>query len=80
MAGMRLSGLMSGMDTESIISQLVEARKTKVNTQKKAQIKVNYKQDAWNSRTYSPSSSAICVSHPATAKRPQKYPTAVQSV
>ena len=27
MAGIRLSGLMSGMDTESIIQQLVEAKK-----------------------------------------------------
>ena len=46
---MRLSGLMSGMDTESIIEQLVEARKTKVTTAKKAQLKLNYKQDAWKS-------------------------------
>ncbi len=44
---MRLSGLMSGMDTESLIAQLVEAKSTKVNTAKKAQIKVNWKQDAW---------------------------------
>lgn len=45
--GMRLSGLMSGMDTESIISQLVEAKKTKVDKTKKAQTKLNWKQDAW---------------------------------
>ncbi|MCM1112035.1 MAG: flagellar filament capping protein FliD [Muribaculum sp.] len=44
---MRLSGMMSGMDTESIIQQLVEAKSVKVNTAKKAQIKVNWKQDAW---------------------------------
>ncbi|MCM1120064.1 MAG: flagellar filament capping protein FliD [bacterium] len=44
---MRLSGLMSGMDTESIISQLVEARKTKVDKTKKAQTKLQWKQDAW---------------------------------
>ncbi|MCM1099932.1 MAG: flagellar filament capping protein FliD [Clostridium sp.] len=44
---MRLSGLMSGMDTESIIQQLVEAKSTKLNTTKKAQIKANWKQDAW---------------------------------
>ncbi len=44
---MRLSGLMSGMDTESIISQLVAARKTKVDTQKKAQTKLGWQQDAW---------------------------------
>ena len=46
---MRLSGLMSGMDTESVIQQLVEARQTKVDTQKKAQTKLGWKQDAWKS-------------------------------
>lgn len=44
---MRLSGLMSGMDTESIISQLVEARRVKVDTAKKEQTKLEWKQDAW---------------------------------
>lgn len=44
---MRLSGLMSGMDTESLISQLVEAKGTKVKTAKKTQIKAGWKQDAW---------------------------------
>lgn len=44
---MRMSGMMSGMDTESIIQQLVEAKSVKVNKAKKAQIKVNWKQDAW---------------------------------
>lgn len=46
---MRLSGLMSGMDTESIIQQLVEAKKTKVDNTKKAQTKLSWKQDAWKS-------------------------------
>lgn len=44
---MRLSGLMSGMDTESIVSQLVEARRTKVDDTKKAQTKLQWTQDAW---------------------------------
>ena len=44
---MRLSGLMSGMDTESIIQQLVEAKKTKVTKAVKAQKSLKYKQDAW---------------------------------
>ena len=44
---MRLSGLMSGMDTESIIQQLVAAKQTKVDTTKKAQTKLSWKQDAW---------------------------------
>lgn len=44
---MRLSGLMSGMDTESVIQQLVAARQTKVDTQKKAQTKLEWQQEAW---------------------------------
>ena len=44
---MRLSGMISGMDTESLVSQLVDARKTKVDKVKKTQIKQNWKQDAW---------------------------------
>ena len=44
---MRLSGLMSGMDTESLISQLVEAKGSKVKKAKKSQISFNWKQDAW---------------------------------
>lgn len=47
MAGMRLTGMMSGMDTESIIQQLVDAKKTKVDKAKKSQTKLNWKQDAW---------------------------------
>lgn len=44
---MRLSGLMSGMDTESVIEQLVMARRTKVDTAKKAQTKLQWTSDAW---------------------------------
>ena len=44
---MRLSGLMSGMDTESIVQQLVEAKSTKVETAKKDQTKLQWKQDVW---------------------------------
>lgn len=47
MATTRLSGLISGMDTESIISQLVEAKQTKVDDETKAQTKLSWKQDAW---------------------------------
>ncbi|MBR1702222.1 MAG: flagellar filament capping protein FliD [Lachnospiraceae bacterium] len=43
----RMSGMMSGMDTESLVSQLVEAKSSKLNKTKKAQIKANWKQDAW---------------------------------
>lgn len=44
---MRLSGLMSGMDTDSIIQELVAARRTKVDTTVKAQKKLEWKQEAW---------------------------------
>lgn len=44
---MRIGGLMSGMDTESIIQQLVEARRTKVDDATKAQKKLSWKQDVW---------------------------------
>ena len=44
---MRLSGLMSGMDTESIVQELVAVRRTKVETATKAQTKLEWKQDAW---------------------------------
>ena len=44
---MRMSGLMSGMDTESIIKELVSAKQTKVDDAKKAQTKLQWKQDAW---------------------------------
>lgn len=45
---MRLSGLMSGMDTESIIQQLVEAKSTKVSTAKKEQTKLEWQQEIWS--------------------------------
>ncbi len=44
---MRLTGLMSGMDTDSVIQELVSARKTKVDDAVKAQTKLEWKQDAW---------------------------------
>lgn len=44
---MRLSGLMSGMDTESIVSQLVEARSKKVTTVKNSKTKLEWKQEIW---------------------------------
>lgn len=45
---MRVTGMMSGLDTESIIQQLVSARQTKVDTLKKKQTTLEWKQDAWN--------------------------------
>ncbi len=45
----RMTGLNSGLDTESIITQLVSAKKTSVNSLKKAQTKLSWKIDAWKS-------------------------------
>lgn len=44
---MRVTGMYSGLDTESIIQELVAAKQTKVDDQKKAQTKLNWKQEAW---------------------------------
>lgn len=44
---MRMTGIMSGLDTETIIQELVAARRTKVDTAKKAQTKLQWKQDKW---------------------------------
>ncbi len=43
----RVTGMYSGLDTESLISQLVEAKSVKVNNTKKEQMTLTYKQDAW---------------------------------
>ena len=52
---MRVSGLFSGMDTESIIADLVKVKQSKVDDLKKAQTKHEWKQEAWkdlNSKIY----------------------------
>ncbi len=43
----RITGMNSGLDTESIISELVKAQKTKVDAVKKKQTIAGWKQDAW---------------------------------
>ncbi|MBO5552456.1 MAG: hypothetical protein J5966_10920, partial [Lachnospiraceae bacterium] len=53
---MRMSGINSGMDTQSIIEQLVQAKSTKKEKLKKQQTKLEWKQDAWktlNSKLFS---------------------------
>ena len=45
----RITGLNSGLDTESIISALVSSYNYKTNKYKKAQTKLSWKQDAWKS-------------------------------
>ena len=52
----RITGLASGLDTESIISALVSSYSYKTDKYKKAQTKLSWKQDAWktlNSKIYS---------------------------
>lgn len=52
---MRMTGLISGMDTESIIQELVAVRQTKIDNVVKEQTKLQWTQDAWkelNSKIY----------------------------
>ncbi|MCR5216683.1 MAG: flagellar filament capping protein FliD [Lachnospiraceae bacterium] len=52
----RLSGLASGLDTDSIVQELVSAYSTKKTNIEKAQTKLEWTQDAWkdmNSKIYS---------------------------
>lgn len=44
---LRMTGMYSGLDTESIIQELVSAKQTKVDSKKKEQTKLEWKQDAW---------------------------------
>lgn len=51
----RMSGLNSGLDTESLVSALVSAKKTKVDEAKQAKTKLEWTQTAWkdmNSKIY----------------------------
>lgn len=43
----RMSGMVSGLDTESIVKALTSSYQTKVDDYKKAQTKLSWKQDAW---------------------------------
>ena len=52
----RITGLNSGLDTETIITELVSAQSAKKNSLVKAQTKLSWKMDAWktlNSKIYS---------------------------
>lgn len=44
---MRLTGMYSGLDTETIIQELVAAKRTKVDDLKKEQTSLEWKQDKW---------------------------------
>lgn len=59
---LRMTGLYSGMDTESIVSQLVSAKQKRVTTLKAEQTKVEWKQNVWqdmNKKIYSLYSSTL---------------------
>ncbi|MCR5627519.1 MAG: flagellar filament capping protein FliD [Lachnospiraceae bacterium] len=52
----RMSGMISGMDTDSIVQQLVQAKSTKVDKMKGTLQKTEWKQDIWkelNTKMYS---------------------------
>lgn len=58
----RITGMNSGLDTESIITELVSAQSAKKNSLVKAQTKLSWKMDAWktlNSKIYNLYSSTI---------------------
>ena len=47
--GMRMTGLVSGLDTETIITQMISGHKTKVDNAKNEQTKLKWKKEAWSS-------------------------------
>jgi len=49
MAGVRMTGLASGLDTEALVGQLSDAYKKKVDNVKKQQTKAEWKKEAWQS-------------------------------
>lgn len=58
----RITGMNSGLDTDAIISELIKAKSEKLDTLKKSQTKLEWKQDVWkttNSKIYSFYSKAL---------------------
>ena len=49
MAGVRMTGLTSGLDTESLVQQLSQAYQTKIDNVTKQKTKVEWKKEAWKS-------------------------------
>ena len=49
MAGVRMTGLTSGLDTESLVAELSKAYQTKVDNVKKKQTRLEWKKEAWQS-------------------------------
>ncbi len=53
---MRMTGLISGLDTETLITQMISGHKTKVENAQKEQTKLKWKEEAWaslNTKLYS---------------------------
>ena len=76
---MRMTGMMSGMDTESIIQELVAARRKKVDVKKKEQTRINWKQEIWKElntklKGFSRSILLICVLRMHTVRRLLRFP------
>lgn len=72
---MRITGMNSGMDTESIVQQLVAAKKVKVDNLKNDQKKLEWKQNAWqdlNSKIYSLYSNTLSKLRFSSAFKKQK--------
>lgn len=72
---MRITGMYSGIDTESIIQQLVATKQTKVDNLKNEQKKLEWKQTAWqdlNSKIYSLYSKTLSNLRTASAYKSQK--------
>jgi len=46
---MRMTGMISGLDTETIIQQMISGHKTKVENAQKEQTKLKWKKEAWSS-------------------------------
>ncbi|MBQ7067269.1 MAG: flagellar filament capping protein FliD [Lachnospiraceae bacterium] len=79
----RITGMNSGLDTESIITELIKAKSQKKTTLEKAQKKLSYKQDAWktlNSKIYSLYSKTINNMAYTTAYKKQTTSVSNESV
>jgi flagellar hook-associated protein 2 len=75
---LRVTGMVSGMDTESIISMYASKTKSKLDKAKKSKIKNTYKQDAWkdlNNKIYSFYSKTLSNNRLSGAYQKQKTTT-----
>ena len=79
----RITGMNSGLDTESIITELVSAQSAKKNSLVKAQTKLSWKMDAWktlNSYIYSFYTGTVSDLRFSTAYAKKKTPVSNSSV